>query len=231
MARHTLYLTEIPEPGSSILVEGDEAKHAIRVKRVAPGDVIALTDGAGLTALADVTDAYRTLTVTIRTREEAARVSPAVRVLTASPKGPRLEKMVDALSQVGAASWGALGTKLGVVDPGEHKLDRSKRVALESAKQCGRAWLMEIEQKVSFDQALNGGGAVVLADASGEPYKKTGHEEITLLIGPEGGWTDEELAIAREAGVKVHSFGVHVMRIEVAAPVACAGIIDREHRN
>ena len=231
MARHTLYLTEIPEPGTSILIEGDEAKHAIRVKRVAAGDLIALTDGRGLTALANVTDARRTLTLTVRTTDHAARTSPSVRVLTASPKGPRLEKMIDALSQVGAASWGALGTKLGVVDPGENKLDRAERVALESAKQCGRAWIMEIGRKASLKDALRGGGAVVVADASGEPYESNGNDEITLLIGPEGGWTEDELASARDAGARVNSFGVHTMRIEVAAPVACACIIDREQRN
>ena len=232
MARHTLYLTEIPEPGTSILIEGDEAKHAIRVKRVAAGDLIALTDGRGLTALANVTDARRTLTLTVRTTDHAARTSPSVRVLTASPKGPRLEKMIDALSQVGAASWGALGTKLGVVDPGENKLDRAERVALESAKQCGRAWLLEIGETATLEEACSApaGTDVVIADASGESYTPTGDACVRVLIGPEGGWREDELERAQESGARACRFGPYVMRIETAAAAATAIVRDaHEH--
>lgn len=232
MARHTLFTPDIPPPGGSIVIEGDEARHAVRVKRITEGDPVTLTDGRGRVAQAEATDTRRRLALTIRTVDTAPPIRPAVRVLTASPKGPRLEKMIDALSQVGAASWAPMDTKLGVVDPGANKMERSRRVALESAKQCGRAWVMDVEKKTDFSKALADarGTRLVLADGAGEPYTPTAAERVTLLIGPEGGWTDEELDRARKAGANVCAFGVHTMRIETAAAVACACIIEHETR-
>jgi len=129
-------------------------------------------------------------------------------------------------------SWSPLGTKLSIVDPGSNKVDRTERIAVESAKQCERAWTMSIERKTDLGGALraNTGAQIVVADASGEPYIASGAEKIALLIGPEGGWTDEELQACKAAGARVCTFGVHVMRIEVAAPVAVACIIDHERR-
>jgi 16S rRNA (uracil1498-N3)-methyltransferase len=64
----------------------------------------------------------------------------------------------------------------------------------------------------------------VIADAGGQPYEPGKEDRVRLLVGPEGGWTEGELADAVEAGARVVRFGRHVMRIETAAVVA-AGII------
>lgn len=108
-------------------------------------------------------------------------------------------------------------------------MGRLERHAVEAMKQCGRAWVLEIGDAVSFEEALRGDDVdVVVADASGDRYEASGGREIRVLVGPEGGWTTEELASARASGARVCSFGRHVMRIEVAAVVAAAVVTVRK---
>jgi len=130
--------------------------------------------------------------------------------------------MIDQVSQVGAASWTPIATKLGVVDPGASKLDRMERIAVESAKQSGRAHLMALRRKSSLEDVLASGGTIVVADGSGGPYERTGADSIVVVVGPEGGLLPEELEAARTAGARVVSLGPHAMRIETAAAVAVA---------
>lgn len=229
MARHTLFCDSTSlSDAATLVIGGDEAEHAVRSKRLRAGDVVSVTDGRG-TVVTGRIDAARKSSVelTVVERSTAPRMRPAVRVYSATPKGPRLDKMIDQLSQAGAASWSPLDTALGVVDPGDKKMDRAHRIAVESAKQCARAWVMEIGESVGFDAVLGSvraGGAVIVADASGPPYAAVDAEEIVVVVGPEGGFTEPELARAREAGAVVASFGPLVMRIETAA-VAAAAIV------
>jgi 16S rRNA (uracil1498-N3)-methyltransferase len=152
-----------------------------------------------------------------------------VEVVSAAPKGPRLGDMIDGLSQVGAASWSPLDSARGVVEPGAAKLGRLERIAAEAAKQCGRAWRLEIGAGLRFEDSL-GGGNVVLADALGAPYKASGQGTVRVLVGPEGGWDPRELDAARRAGVRIARFGPHAMRIETATVAAAAVILDVEGR-
>jgi 16S rRNA (uracil1498-N3)-methyltransferase len=112
-----------------------------------------------------------------------------------------------------------------VVEPREGKVARLERHAVEAMKQCGRAWVMEIGEGAEMEEALRAEGVeVVMAEASGARYEASGAREIRVLVGPEGGWTAPEVARARASGVRVCTFGVHVMRSEVASVVA-AGVV------
>ncbi|HEX2839601.1 MAG TPA: RsmE family RNA methyltransferase [Phycisphaerales bacterium] len=229
---HLFYQPQLDGPVPVVTIGGDEAHHAARVKRMEAGDAVRVLNGRGLVVegvVATVRKERGEWVVDVRagaSRLEARRV-PAVRVLAGVPKGDRLEQMIDGLSQVGAASWAALVSTRSVVDPREGKIDRLRRVCEESLKQCGRAWLLDVGEKVDFAEALRGArGEVVLADASGGRYAASGAGEVTLVVGPEGGLTPEEVALARDVGAKVCSFGVHTMRVEVAAVVATGMIVD-----
>ncbi len=229
---HRLFIPDLDAQRERIIVSGDEADHARRVRRAAPGDRVIIFTGAGTVAECEVIDAKRELSLRVIERRAVEPERPIIEVFAATPKGSRADDMIDALSQAGAHSWTPLETKLSVVEPRKNKMERMARIAAESAKQCLRAWTMRIEEMTSYPSALEnqGGAALVIADQSGEPYTPVGAERIRLLIGPEGGWTEHELAAARKAGARVASFGPHVMRIEVAAPVACAIIHDQERR-
>ncbi len=225
-----------------VVIEGEEAQHALRVKRLVVGDSIELLDGLGHIATARVVAGGKsgkagwTLTAEIERVRVEARVAPGVVVRSAVPKGPRLSELIEALSQVGAEAWGELECERSEGGGGGVRMDRVERIAAESSKQCGRAWRMEVLaparlEELVRDESVPGAGALVMADGGAlAGYRASGAERVTILIGPEGGWSERERALAREHGVAIASFGPHVMRIETAAPVAAALVIAAERR-
>lgn len=228
-------------PGSVVAIGGDEARHALRTKRLRPGEPVELFDGAGRVAMGEVEtptgargNRERELLVRVISERVVEQESPRIEVWSATPKGARVDELVEGLSEVGAASWVPLRAARTVVDPRPAKLDRLRRLAVESAKQCGRAWILEIDRERTFSDALTprAGVRIVLADGGGGSYQPVGvaPEVVRLLIGPEGGWTDAEREQARSAGAVVARFGPHLMRIETAA-VAAAAIVHDRHRS
>ena len=229
--KHSVYVPELDPAAQTVVLTGEEAKHAVRVKRLQPGQAVNLMNGNGLRLTGDVTAAKRELHIRVTERVEVPRPSPALEVCSAVPKGPRSGDMLDGLSQAGADVWCPLETAFGVESPTPAKRDRWERISRESLKQCGRAWRMEIGPDRTLAGACEPGAGltVVIADASGEPYEAAaGAERVRLLVGPEGGWREDELEFARAAGARACRFGPHVMRIETAAVVA-AGIIRAAH--
>lgn len=230
MSTHRIYFPDVlPAAGGRVVLSGEEAQHAHRVKRVEVGEVVALHDGRGGVATAEVAHATKvrgewTLELLVRDVEKRERQEPRLTVLAASPKGDRLEAMVDGLAQVGVERFSPLVTARTVVEPRQGKLDRLTRVAVEAMKQSGAAHLMEVGGPVSLAEALRGEGPVVMADASGGTWRGPLPSRATLLVGPEGGWTAEEVEAAHAAGVRVARFGVLTMRVEVAAVVG-AGVM------
>jgi 16S rRNA (uracil1498-N3)-methyltransferase len=233
MPAHRVF-AETPLAVGPLNIGGDEAHHAVRAKRVQAGQVIQVLNGRGhvatgkVAAIEKVRGEWR-LVVDVERVETARPSSPRLEVYTATPKGGRLPELVDGLGQVGAASWSPLDTERGE-EPTETKVDRLHRIVIETTKQCGRAWHLEIGSAKSFVRAVEGaaGTSLVMADASGAAYGANGAERIRLLIGPEGGWSPRELEQARDARVQVASFGPHIMRIETAAVAAAAIVLDRE---
>jgi 16S rRNA (uracil1498-N3)-methyltransferase len=226
-----------PAPGDSIQILGEEAKHAIRVKRLSEGTQVELIDGSGLLAQATLTGSEKlgkrdgwAVNVQINAVSRAEPVRPQILVRSAVPRGPKLEGMIEGLSQIGASGWGPLITERAVVDPRESKIIRMERVVEESAKQCGRPWLMEIMPRVTLADLLEADIPIVVADASGARYEAAGDDMIMLAVGPEGGWTEKELTKLKDAGARVCSFGTNILRIETAAVTACSIILDHEQR-
>lgn len=215
--------------GAEVELTGDEASHALRVRRLAAGDRMELMDGRGCSAVARIVRTRKqrsgwVLAASIESVRELPKLVPAVAVVTAVPKGPRLEGMIEGLSQCGAASWRGLVCERSVVDPRAGKIERVERVAMESAKQCGRGHVMEIGPTVEgLASVAERGPAVVMADPSGEPLRRADGEAgaVTLLVGPEGGWSERELELGLRQGWAVRSVGPLIMRIETAAIVGC----------
>ncbi|MGD9693368.1 MAG: 16S rRNA (uracil(1498)-N(3))-methyltransferase [Phycisphaerales bacterium] len=232
---HRIFIEDLPqrlEPGDPVQVTGEEAEHARKSRRLGPGAKVAVIDGKGRVIEAEISEAKRDLVLRVVADRREPALEPRVEVWAATPKGGRVDQMIDALSEVGAAMWRPLDTEWGVVEPRDSKLARLDRVAREASKQCGRAWMMEIGERAGLGEALDGedGVKIVMADASGEWYEPSGGGAVRLLVGPEGGWTKHEREKAERAGATLARFGAHAMRIEVAAPIAAAIIIETEQR-
>ena len=229
---HRIYFPHLSRDSAGVItIAGEEAHHALRVKRLEPGDRVELCDGRGLVARVCLAESRKTregweADFEVERVDAVEPVQPRGLVASAVPKGERLEALIDGLSQVGAAEWRPMKTKRSVVDPREGKLGRLERVATEAMKQCGRAWRLEIGSMVRFDEVLSAG--VVIADASGGEYTPSGEDAVTILVGPEGGWEPDELEQAVRAGARPARFGPHTMRTELAAVVAVAQVLSAE---
>lgn len=231
-------------PGEIAEVSGDEAQHALRVKRVRHGEDVELLDGRGGIARghAEIDDAARVkhgkksdpvLRVRIERVDHVAPTLPRVEIWCATPKGSRVEDMIEQFSEIGVAAWVPLQTERTIVDPRDAKLDRLRRIAHESAKQCGRAWTLEIAALSGLDMALAApaGSRVLLGHWTGRvlegPPQVAPNAVIRLLIGPEGDFTPDELKRAQAAGAECVRFGPHIMRVGTAAVVGAAVLMSR----
>lgn len=232
-----------PDDRGLVEIDGPEARHALGAKRLGPGDAAEILDGQGRILDAVVVDPGRDSRATRRGRPPGVLVlrvlgertvepaSPRIEVCSAVPKGDRLSELIDGLSQAGAAAWHALACERSVVPPAAVNVARLERIARESSKQSGRAWILEIGAPLRLDQALDA-PRVILADAGGPacaPDDSSPAHTLRLLIGPEGGWTARERDAARRAGASIRSFGPHVMRIETAAVVAVGVLMALAH--
>ncbi|MEM6257562.1 MAG: RsmE family RNA methyltransferase [Planctomycetota bacterium] len=221
---------ELPDrPGSTVTLERDQARHAIRVLRLSEGSPVQLMDGKGGTAYAKLTatDPDQT-TCTITSVEHTPAPMPRIELATAIPKGPRADSMVNDLAQLGTDVLIPLITDRSVVYPRDNKLSRFTKAAAEAGKQSGNTWFMQVEAVTVFDAALVCDAELkLIADPEAEPIpglvrRLDSVSTVRVLIGPEGGLTDAERAAAIEAGFVTWSFSPNVLRIETAAIAAVA---------
>ncbi len=219
--------------GDRIEIVGDEAHHAVRVKRVREGETVGVLDGLGHTAagvLAAITGSRSkpALLIELGEIESHAPITPALGIAAALPKGDRLDRMIDQLAQLGVTSFRPLLCERSQRKGDSIRPDKLARIGEEAMKQCGRPWAMRIEDPIDLPTALRVPGAVV-ADASGIPFIPAGiRTRALVLIGPEGGWSQQERDLFVGSGVPVRRVGRFVLRVEAAA-CAAAAIVMRTH--
>jgi 16S rRNA (uracil1498-N3)-methyltransferase len=228
--------------GDEVTVEGDEAHHAVAVRRLRAGERVVLTDGAGTTVTCEVaTTGKRMFTVTAMEIASTPEPLPAVTVVQALPKGDRGELAVEMLTEVGVATvvpWAAARSV--AVWRGERatkSLSRWRSTAREAAKQSRRAWFPEVAELASTDDVARmvagAGLAVVLheearAGLADLPVPVDGR--IVVVVGPEGGLTDEEVATFAQAGAQPARLGAEVLRTSTAGVAAVAALLSRSPR-
>lgn len=215
---------------ASVELNAADAAHARRVLRLSVGQTVELFDGCGATATATIVDMGKRLVVEPTERRFVERPKPVIDVAAAVPKGARADVLVEKLSELGADRLIPLLTDRTVVEPRQGKIDRFGRMAIESAKQCGRAWLMAIDEPTAFGDVLGAADHDVKLMADVQELQVGGSAgamlkhaaRVLVLIGPEGGWTDAERRAAQDAGCVSWRLGPHVLRVETAAIAAVA---------
>ena len=220
--------------GDRAVLEGDEARHLTRVLRAKVGDTVSLFDGRGREWPARVAAIGRDR-VELDAAEPTVDPVPVAIPLTlavALPKGDRQKWMVEKLTELGATRLIPLETTRGVAEATASAQARLERGVIESCKQCGRNTLMEIAAGRPLERLLAevpAGACVVIAhpggrllDAATMPPTATA---MIALVGPEGGFTDEELGTADRAGVIRISLGPRILRVETAAIALAARFV------
>ena len=226
-------MQSIPLDGfGEAIVAGEEAHHAVRVKRVGAGERVELIDGQGGWAIGQVASVSpgKNPVVALRIHESGVEPRPESRieVWTACPRPERLEQMIDQLSQVGAHGWRPLLTRRSEHELTAARRSRLGRIAVEAAKQCGRRWLLGLGEPIEFGAAVCDARAV-FADASGSMPVSVKPGGICVCIGPEGGWHDDERDAIAASGRATWRLGPHTMRLETAAVAGALAAVSPTH--
>ena len=210
-----------------LTLEGDEARHLGRVLRVRPGDAVEVFDGqggAGRYAVVEV--ARRTVTLT-RSGDAppGPRLPAPLHVAVAAPKGKRAQRLVEGLTELGVDSvrWLDCARSQGKqADP-----EQVRRWALEACKQCRRNHLPEVGPPLAIDALGPDGRCLIGAPGDAQPIAAAvaAPEPTWLVIGPEGGLTDDEVAALRDRGATPVRLGPAILRVETAALGLTAAVI------
>ncbi|MEI6239357.1 MAG: RsmE family RNA methyltransferase [Planctomycetia bacterium] len=227
------FLAEPPAAGRAELV-GDEARHLSRVLRAQVGDTVVVFDGRGAAWPARIATIGRDR-VGLDVGPPLATAAPPLplTLAVALPKGDRQKWMVEKLTELGCARLVPLATTRGVAEATPAAIERLGRAAIEACKQCGRDTLLEIAPPATLAAVFAARAPGVLslvADPAGEPLGPllAGHADaVVALVGPEGGFTVEELAAAEAAGCRRTSLAPHILRVETAAIALAAGMATR----
>ena len=216
----------LPAQGAFTL-DGDEGAHLARVLRARPGDEVLVFDGRGRMCICRVTETRKdAASLDVVSEVQAPRPARDVLLLTAAPRGDRMEWLVEKCVEAGVSSVVPWAAARSVRDrAGGSTLRRWRRAALEACKQCGRADVPEVSDVVSFDAALRlAAGRVLLVASPGAAQSvedaRGAAEAVALCVGPEGGFSPEEEAALGGAGGRAFGLGPLVLRIETAAAFA-----------
>ncbi len=229
--------------GAEFVLDGPEGRHAVSVKRLRPGEDVVLTDGRGRWAEGAVKAAEgkdRLVVADLELHEEAP-AAPRITVVQALPKGDRGELAVETMTEVGVDAivpWSAsrcITQWKG--ERGAKALAKWRTTAREAGKQSRRVRFPEVADAATtrqvaallaasdFAAVLHESGDVPLATAE-LPAKG----DIVLVVGPEGGVSDEELGLFTEAGAGAYRLGRSVLRTSTAGTAAAALLLGRTGR-
>lgn len=210
------------------LLEGEA--HHLRVRRAEDGESVEVRDGEGLIGLGRLVQAGKAWEVDVTTASRASRPAELALAVGAGDRD-RFAWVVEKATELGVTSVIPLETErtAGVASRVRTQhLERLRRLALEAVKQSGAAWAPRVEEPVPIGELsarpLVGQGWV--ADANGAAVPPTvGKAPLTVVIGPEGGLTPDELERLRGAGYTAVSLGSHTLRFETAAIAAAAAAV------
>jgi 16S rRNA (uracil1498-N3)-methyltransferase len=238
-----LFLVDTLPHGDLVVLDGDEGRHAHRVKRLTVGERVLVGDGRGtvLSCRVTATSADDRLCLQVLDRRTEPCPDPRLVVLQALPKADRAELAVEALTELGAdeiVPWSAHRSVGQWRDArGAKALAKWRRTAREATKQSRRSWAPCVAELATSSDVTGriraSAGALVLHEAATEslataPLPDSG--DVVVVVGPEGGLSPDELATFAAAGGQLVRLGTPVLRTATAGAAALAAISVRVGR-
>ncbi len=228
---------EVADETTTLTLSKDESFHLAKVLRARAGEAISVFDGKGKTFSGKILGGdAKALTVSVESRACVPAPRCRLALAQAMPKGSLMDDVVRQATEIGAARIFPLASARSEVKldakRAEHKLERWRAIAVEACKQCGNAFVPEIfpvmTPEAFFRTQLPQRGNALWITASLEAgtrscteiaRERAGNppEEILWLVGPEGDFSPEEYALARESGCVPARLGDNVLRAVTAA--------------
>ena len=234
MSLPRFFAPDVHEGDRLVQLSASESRHLAASRRLTTGEAVSVFDGRGHEWVGRVVSTTRSGAAVEIGASVDPIAEPAVHVTLAIGllKGDQMDTVVRDATMLGVCAIVPLASAhVSVADPGRRSgaaLDRWRRVAVASAKQCGRAIVPAISPPARLDEALAApaGTAIIMcvepARAAGGPAS-LGHAPTThalLLVGPEGGWAESEISQAVYTGARLLHLGPRTLRAETAPTVA-----------
>jgi 16S rRNA (uracil1498-N3)-methyltransferase len=233
------YIPDVDPAAAQFDLPEDEARHLVRVLRLGDGDEIEVFDGRGGAWKADVIriDKHSATVRRHAPANSAVEAGVAVTVVVSVPKAGKMDDIVRDTVMIGAAaiqpvtSGRTEANRAALVDG--HRVERWRRIAVSSAKQCRRAVVPPVHEVVAFAEYLAApppGLRIICvepggADRAAQPAQAIPRPDAAdVIIGPEGGWTDAEVAAARRAGAVPMTLGSRVLRSDTVPLIALTAL-------
>lgn len=214
-------------PGIDVAtVDGAEAHHILTSRRLTVGNAIWIFDGRGTVGRATIVareSRTRTVRLQVHEREFIPLARPHVELACALPKGDRQAVLLDMATQLGMTGFRPLLCERSIARPRPQAARRWHRICIEACKQSRRPHLPAIHAALTPTQALAWTGSdctIWVADQEGKPLPAgplPEKEQLLLMVGPEGGFTDAEMTSIADSGARMVSLGAGVLRVETAA--------------
>ena len=225
------------ETGEVLRLSEEEGHHVHKVLRRRVRDRVEVVDGAGRLFVAELLG--RSEAAILEERPTEGGDDGELILYQAVPKGRHMDLVVEKATELGVSRVVPLSTERGVVrfSEGDGKAARWRRVAEAAARQSLRLRIPKVSEVVSFPEAVREAGktGVLLHNGADLPplEEVVSGPVVGLFVGPEGGFDERELAVAREAGLSLASLGPYRLRSETAGVVAVAracAVLERTRR-
>ena len=226
MTRRRFYAPSTAFTQNTVTLAADEARHLRDVLRLKPGDEVYVFDGRGHEFRCEVSNVRRDV-AELRIDAEVEPAKPESQLQlnlgVALLKGEKFDLVVQKATELGVTKITPLITRYADIhlrdaSDATKRVTRWQRIALEAAKQSGRAFVPEIRLPVAFEKVEVEGVGVMFSERDGIALESLPESQsITGLVGSEGGWADEEIETAKARGFHVVTLGGRILRAETAA--------------
>lgn len=227
------------KPMDIMVLSGEDGRHIARSLRMRPGERLTLCDGAGTDYLCEITAIDREEMVQVQVLETMQSVGePTVKVTVYQglPKSDKMEWIAQKSVEAGVTRLVPMMTERCISRPDGKAMvkkgERWQKIAEEAAKQCGRGMIPEVAPMTDFRTALveasRKGPVIFFYEGGGASLRQLVNDDtkqVSIFIGPEGGFAEEELALAKSYGAQIGSLGTRIFRTETAATAALAAIM------
>lgn len=228
-------------------IKDEDAKHIKKVLRMKIGDSIDICDTNGYDYIGTIKELSDNIVCIDISEKMFSKSEPSINLTLyqAIPKGDKMEFIIQKATELGITKIVPVVTKFCVSRPDEKsankKTERYRRIAFEAAKQSQRGIIPLIENQITFDEALSqmsiSKGSMIFYEKATNSFKdaiknsiENKNRDISIMVGSEGGFSEEEIAQAIEKNIQIISLGNRILRCETA-PLTAISIIMFETGN
>lgn len=227
------------KPGDMVGLSGEDGRHIARSLRMRPGEQITLCDGEGTDYLCEIRSIDReeiVMAQVLESRPSVGEPSIQVTVYQGLPKSDKMEWIAQKSVESGVHRLVPMMTERCISRPDpkamQKKEERWQKIAEEAAKQCGRGIIPQVAPLMDFQSAMAEasrlGPVIFCYEGGGESLRNlvsNDMKQVSIFIGPEGGFAEEELAYAKSYAAKIGTLGTRIFRTETASTAALAAIM------